>query len=121
MFFGSSIAQGTVIVGQGLVVVDLRPDHRRVLGRLLGDNLALRRVLRIEPLAVAERLLSCPTIALPEAVLGPAYPPTSGPTKATSVGARNRYSLQLYYGIAGLGPAIVMYLFCATVLWFNLR
>src|SRR5437667_6675583 len=57
MFFGSSIAQGTVIVGQGLVVVDLRPDHRRVLGRLLGDNLALRRVLRIEPLAVAERLL----------------------------------------------------------------
>ena len=52
---GGDVAQGAVVVGRRLVVVDLRPDLRRVLLRLLGDHLAPRRVLRMEPLAAGER------------------------------------------------------------------
>src|SRR6266700_6862227 len=46
------VAQGPEIIGRRLVVVDLRPDLRRVLGRLLGNYLPPRRVLRIEPLEI---------------------------------------------------------------------
>ena len=49
--------QGPVVVGRPLVVVELRLDRRRVLGRLLGQRRAPRRILRIEPLALGERLV----------------------------------------------------------------
>jgi hypothetical protein len=45
---------------RGLIVVDLRADHRGVLGRLFGDHLAPRRVLRMEPLAAGERFVRLP-------------------------------------------------------------
>jgi hypothetical protein len=48
------------IVGGGLIVVDLRADHRGVLGRLFGDHLAPRRVLRMEPLAAGQGLVQLP-------------------------------------------------------------
>src|SRR6266536_4330791 len=57
---GGDVAQGPEIIGRRLVVVDLRPDLRRVLRRLLGNYLPPRRVLRIEPLAAGERLVELP-------------------------------------------------------------
>src|SRR2546430_13407037 len=57
---GGDVAQGPEIIGRRLVVVDLRPDLRRVLRRLLGDYLPPWRVLRIEPLAAGERLVELP-------------------------------------------------------------
>src|SRR5262249_26123197 len=70
---GGDVAQGPKIIGRRLVIMDLRPDLRRVLIRLLRNHLPPRRVLRIEPLRSASAWLSCPTIALPS------------PTSATSV------------------------------------
>src|SRR5215471_9501413 len=57
---GGDIAQGAEIIGRRLVIVDLQPDLRRVLGRLLGNHLPPWRVLRIEPLAGGERLVELP-------------------------------------------------------------
>src|SRR5215471_18902978 len=57
---GGDVAQGPEIIGRRLIVVDLQPDLRRVLGRLLGNHLPPWRVLRIEPLAGAERLVELP-------------------------------------------------------------
>ena len=51
---GSDVLEGAVIGRRGAVVVDLRLDHRRVLGRLFGDHLAPWRVLGMEPLAAGE-------------------------------------------------------------------
>jgi len=52
---GGDIAHSAEVIGRRLVIVDLRPDLRRVLLRLLRDHLAPRGVLRIEPLAAGER------------------------------------------------------------------
>src|SRR6516164_10510606 len=57
---GGDVAQGPEIIGRRLVVVDLQPDLRRVLARLLGNHLSPWRVLRMEPLAGGERLIELP-------------------------------------------------------------
>jgi len=67
--------------------MDLRPDHRRILPRLLGDHLAPRRVLRMEPLPAGGRRCAARSprkagITFPERVLGRTYGPIRGPTKA---------------------------------------
>jgi len=51
---GGDVTQRTVVIGWRLVVLDLRPDLRRILLRLLRDHLAPRRVLWMEPLAAGE-------------------------------------------------------------------
>src|SRR6516162_426979 len=57
---GSDVAQGPEIIGRRLVIMDLRPDLRRVLIRLLCNHLPPWRVFRIEPLAAGERLVELP-------------------------------------------------------------
>jgi len=54
---GGDVAQRPVVAGRRLIVIDLRPDLRRIIGRLLGNRLPPRRVLGMEPLAVVERLV----------------------------------------------------------------
>ena len=57
---GGDVAQQPVVTARCRVVGDLRCDQRRVLGRLLGDRRAPRRLLRIEPLPVLQRLIELP-------------------------------------------------------------
>src|SRR4030095_3310112 len=48
---GGDVAQGPEIIGRRLVIMDLRPDLRHVLIRLLRNHLPPRRVLWIELMA----------------------------------------------------------------------
>src|ERR1700726_5014350 len=43
--------------GRRLIVIDLRPDLRRIIGRLFGNRLPPRRVLGVEPLTLVERFV----------------------------------------------------------------
>src|SRR5262249_4676819 len=54
---GGDIAQRAIVAGRRMIVIDLRPDLRRIIGRLLGNRLPPRTVLGMEPLAVVERLV----------------------------------------------------------------
>src|SRR5262245_64766274 len=54
---GGDVAQGPEIIGRRLVIMDLRPDLRRVLIRLLRDHLPPWRVLWIEPRSAGELLV----------------------------------------------------------------
>ena len=71
---GGDIAQRAIVVGRPLVVVDLRLDRRRVIGRLLGKRLRHGESFGWNHWRSASALLSCVTMALPS------------PTSATSVG-----------------------------------
>ena len=51
------VAQRAVVAGRRRIVVDLRPDLRRIIGRLFGNRLPPRRVLGMEPLTLVERLV----------------------------------------------------------------
>ena len=51
------IAQRAVVAGRRSIVIDLRPDLRRIIGRLFGNRLPPRRVLGMEPLTLVERLV----------------------------------------------------------------
>jgi hypothetical protein len=58
-----------------VIVIDLRPDLRRIIGRLLGNRLPPRTVLGMEPLAVVERLVELAEVRCAQAVSGKAVPP----------------------------------------------
>ena len=53
----ADVAEQPVVGARRRVVLDLRPDHLGVLGRLLGQRLAPRRALRVEPLTPGQRLV----------------------------------------------------------------